>query len=367
MGPLNMKVVAALVAVLACGAAVGAQNVVCKKGKISKTVTIEYGGKVLSFKTQKKKKYAPNTDCTVEYKMGSTCAKISFACGKGKKRCGKGDKLTVTANGKDKDFCKIKNPKVISTGDISVKFLSDKKSQANGVKCKVKCTEEASTTGGSTSSDCKCGLAKRKSRIVGGKVTEVNEYPWQVGLVDKGYSYVWCGASLISDRWIMTAAHCTRGESAGNIQALLGEHDYSTNSETTMVRTGILKIIDHPDYHHGTTDIDFSLLKMKRTVDFSKYPHIRPICLPTDPNEDYTGFTATVTGWGTTSSGGSSSKKLREVDVKVISNSDCENKYNYPSSWILARCSVLMLLVVGKMLVKETQEVLLFPLDLVMV
>merc|ERR1711872_1075976 len=123
---LNMKVVAALVAVLACGAAVGAQNVVCKKGKISKAATMEYGGKVLSFKTQKKKKYAPNTDCTVEYKMGSTCAKISFACGKGKKRCGKGDTLTVTANGKDKDFCKIKNPKV---------------------KCKVKCTEKASTTG----------------------------------------------------------------------------------------------------------------------------------------------------------------------------------------------------------------------------
>merc|ERR1719481_1586008 len=135
----------------------------------------------------------------------------------------------------------------------------------------------------------------------------------------------------------MTAAHCTRGESAGNIQALLGEHDYSTNSETTMVRTGISKIIDHPDYHHGTTDIDFSLLKMKRTVDFSKYPHIRPICLPTNPNEDYTGFTATVTGWGTTSSGGSSSKKLREVDVKVISNSDCENKYSYPSSWITSQ------------------------------
>merc|ERR1712042_405665 len=126
---LNMKVVSALVAVLACGAAVGAQNVVCKKGKISKAATMEYGGKVLSFKTQKKKKYAPNTDCTVEYKMGSTCAKISFA------------------SGKDKDFCKIKNPKVISTGDISVKFLSDKKSQASGVKCKVKCTEKASTTG----------------------------------------------------------------------------------------------------------------------------------------------------------------------------------------------------------------------------
>merc|ERR1712098_719117 len=183
MGPLNMKVVAALVAVLACGAAVGAQNVVCKKGKISKAVTIEYGGKVLSFKTQKKKKYAPNTDCTVEYKMGSTCAKISFACGKGKKRCGKGDKLTVTANGKDKDFCKIKNPKVFSTKDISVKFLSDKKSQANGVKCKVKCTEEASTTGSGFPDFCTSQLANTTKNILflGNSYTYFNDLPGMVG------------------------------------------------------------------------------------------------------------------------------------------------------------------------------------------
>jgi len=191
--------------------------------------------------------------------------------------------------------------------------------------------------GGTSSSDCKCGLAKRKSRIVGGVVTEVNEYPWQVGIVNKGHTQVWCGASLISDKWILTAAHCTRTKSAGNIQALLGEHDYSSNKETSMVRVGIAEIINHPDYHHQTTNIDFSLLKMKKTIDFSKYSHIRPICLPTDTSKDYTDFTATVSGWGTLSSGGSSSKKLREVDVKVLSNSDCKNKYSYPSSWITSQ------------------------------
>ena len=148
---------------------------------------------------------------------------------------------------------------------------------------------------------------------------------------------MWCGASLISDRWILTAAHCTRGERAGNIQALLGEHDYSSNKETEMIRVGIAEIINHPDYHHQTTDIDFSLLKMKKTIDFSKYSHIRPICLPTDASQDYTDFTATVSGWGTLSSGGSSSKKLREVDVKVLSNSDCKNSYSYPSSWITSQ------------------------------
>ena len=66
--------------------------------------------------------------------------------------------------------------------------------------------------------DCNCGLAKRATRIVGGKFTEVNEYPWQTGLVSKGGSTVWCGGSLVNSRWVLTAAHCTDGRSPSSIQ-----------------------------------------------------------------------------------------------------------------------------------------------------
>merc|ERR1712013_695171 len=152
--------------------------------------------------------------------MGSSCAKMSFACTKfsvknnDKKKCLKGDKLTVTANGKSKSYCKPKpKPKVSSTGDLSVVFTSDKKKSAAGAVCKVKCIEAAgggtvSPSSTTTPSLCQCGLAKPKKRIVNGTEADINEYPWQVGIVEKGQTTVFCGGSLISDQWVLTAAHC---------------------------------------------------------------------------------------------------------------------------------------------------------------
>merc|ERR1712088_674872 len=75
-------------------------------------------------------------------------------------------------------------------------------------------------TGGNgtgSSDDCICGLAQRATRIVGGQEVEVNEWPWQAGMVWSGSSSVFCGATVISDEWILTASHCVDGTNAAEI------------------------------------------------------------------------------------------------------------------------------------------------------
>ena len=63
-----------------------------------------------------------------------------------------------------------------------------------------------------TASISECGKVQRRKKIVGGSVTEVNEYPWQARLeaVRKGSTdgEFFCSGSLITDRWVLTAAHC---------------------------------------------------------------------------------------------------------------------------------------------------------------
>jgi len=77
-----------------------------------------------------------------------------------------------------------------------------------------------------------------------------------------------------------------------------------------------------------TKNYDFALVKLKNPIVFSKHPHIRPVCLPDKKAGYFEDERATVTGWGSTRSGGWGSAELLEVTLSVVSPGACRSKYS---------------------------------------
>merc|ERR1712037_278422 len=171
---------------------------------------------------------------------------------------------------------------------------------------------------------CQCGVkgGAANGRIVGGQDTEEHEYPWQVGLVSRNGRSPWCGGTLISSSHVLTAAHCTAGSSASSIRVILGEHNIA---DSDINRVDVAEIINHPNYNSATTDNDYAILRLASPVTFTD--EVSPACLPADLSATFAGVLATVTGWGTLSSGGSQPTVLQEVDVTVTTNIECNNAY----------------------------------------
>merc|ERR1719458_476167 len=170
---------------------------------------------------------------------------------------------------------------------------------------------------------CQCGVkgGAANGRIVGGQETEQHEYPWQVGLVSRNGRSPFCGGTLISSTHVLTAAHCTQTD-ASSIAVILGEHNIA---DSEFNRVNVAEIINHPEYNSGTTDNDYAILRLASPVTFTN--EVSPACLPADLSNTFAGVLATVTGWGTLSSGGSQPTVLQEVDVTVTTNTECNNAY----------------------------------------
>merc|ERR1719234_1338675 len=198
--------------------------------------------------------------------------------------------------------------------------------------CDANCTGQGTvpptvvTTITAPQESCQCGVKGGDSGsdyIVGGQETEEHEYPWQVGIVSRNSQRPWCGGTIISSTHVLTAAHCFEGESASSIQVLLGEHNVGDNDFT---RVNVAEIIKHPDYKQDPNyDNDYAILRLAEPVTFTN--KVSPACLPADLRKTYAGVLATVTGWGTLSSGGNQPTVLQEVDVTVTTNAECDSAY----------------------------------------
>lgn len=159
-------------------------------------------------------------------------------------------------------------------------------------------------------------------RIVGGTEAQLGEFPWQVSWQRQGfgsYSHS-CGGSILNENWILTAAHCCAGIYDGKIVA--GGIKLRTNEGIEQERNYVEFI--HPEYDSRGTNNDVCLLKLEQPLQLGDT--IDSIKLNNESQVEK-GPSFVVSGWGTTSAGGSISETLLKVEVPYVDEKTCEEDY----------------------------------------
>lgn len=161
-------------------------------------------------------------------------------------------------------------------------------------------------------------------RIVGGHLVSEGEIPWQVALIAHPSGHLFCGGSILSSRWVITAAHCIV-EAPGPFIVRAGEHDLFI-TEGTEQDHEVLEHHIHPRYNSSLSlyNHDIALLYLRTPISYSTTA--RPICLgPRAFTEALVqrASPATVSGWGRTRFLGSMSGALQQVEVPFTSRSEC--------------------------------------------
>uniref|UniRef100_A0A672QHK1 Coagulation factor IX n=1 Tax=Sinocyclocheilus grahami TaxID=75366 RepID=A0A672QHK1_SINGR len=176
-------------------------------------------------------------------------------------------------------------------------------------------------------------IANNEHRIVGGNEATPGEIPWQVVFIEKVNKIAFCGGSLLSEEWVITAAHCVEGK-VGSFFIRVGEHDVSKN-EGRESDHGIVEYHIHPRYNSRRSlyNHDIALLKLKGPVKFSDYA--LPICLGSKDfieNLLRSAENSLVSGWGRLRYGGIESKTLRKVELPYVDRTECKGSSTYTIS-----------------------------------
>lgn len=211
-------------------------------------------------------------------------------------------------------------------------ILEDNKSSWNAVSSSINLIEISKANAEMLTNNC-CGrqvanIMKAGNRIVNGKNSLAGAWPWQASVQWKGKHV--CGASLISSRWLLSAAHC--------FAVIHNLEDWTVNFGTIVnipyMTRKVQNIIYHENYsvtgkNYNVTGVhdDIALVQLTEEVSFTKY--IRKICLPEAKMKLSENDNVVVTGWGARSTGGTLPWILQQAFVKIIDNKVCNAPYAF--------------------------------------
>ncbi|XP_052596767.1 transmembrane protease serine 7 isoform X2 [Peromyscus californicus insignis] len=187
---------------------------------------------------------------------------------------------------------------------------------------------------GSDEEGCSCSRSSSSlHRIIGGSDSQEGTWPWQVSLHFVGSAY--CGASVISREWLLSAAHCFHGNRLSDPTpwtAHLGMYVQGNAKFVSPVR----RIVVHEYYNSQTFDYDIALLQLSTAWPETLKQLIQPICIPPAGQKVRSGEKCWVTGWGRRHEADKKgSPVLQQAEVELIDQTVCVSTYGIITSRML--------------------------------
>ncbi|XP_050555540.1 CLIP domain-containing serine protease C9 isoform X9 [Spodoptera frugiperda] len=159
------------------------------------------------------------------------------------------------------------------------------------------------------------------SLVTGGRNAQRWEFPHMalLGYGDDENSAQWlCGGSVISERFILTAAHCIFTRDLGNVSyAALGLLKRTDPKELWNIHK-IKRIIPHPEYNPPSKYHDIALLETETEINFGK--NLLPACLDTGMNKKWS---AEASGWGQLGHKKDLADTLQVVTLRKFEETEC--------------------------------------------
>jgi secreted trypsin-like serine protease len=164
-------------------------------------------------------------------------------------------------------------------------------------------------------------LDKSNLEVFGGEDTKTGEFPHMaaIGYEESNGIKFNCGGSLISERFVLTAAHCLQKKSPPVIVRLGDQNLKSTNDKAQPQEFRVKNYIRHESYSSKAKYYDIGLIELDGEARLTK--SVRPACLWQEMQ--FPSQTATATGWGNLEYLGPQSEELQKVSLTLMQNRDC--------------------------------------------
>lgn len=156
---------------------------------------------------------------------------------------------------------------------------------------------------------------------MGGLEISITKSPYQVSL-QNSFGVHLCGGAVITNQWVLTAAHCLYGSTKKQFSVRAGSSQQNAGGKVLNVN----QIIQHPQFNPNNFDFDFSLLKLAESVSFDG--NVQKIALPQQGEPIKDGTEGLVSGWGSTLKTSESQINLRAAYVPIVNQLNCDKAYS---------------------------------------